>query len=83
MKRLRNFYFITAASALVFALLTRHIPGITVTDFVQGFCYGLTFTMLLAGCVTALIPAFYKGPKKDEAAGAETGPETPDVPAKP
>lgn len=64
MKKLRNFYLITGLAALAFALLTKHIPGVTVTDFVQGFCYGLAITSLIAGLITSTIPYFYRKEKK-------------------
>ncbi len=85
MKKLRDFYFIVGLAALVFAILTRHVPGVTVTDFVQGFCYGLALTMFLAGLITALIPTFYKGHKKEEKAPDDgiDHPETPDASPKP
>jgi hypothetical protein len=66
MKNLRNIYLILGLAALAFALLTKHIPGVTVTDFVLGFCYGMSITLLLAGLVTAAIPYVYRKPKKDD-----------------
>ncbi len=64
MKKLRDFYFIACLAALAFALLTKHIKGITVTDFVQGFCYGLAFTMFIAGIITSVIPYFCRKDRK-------------------
>jgi hypothetical protein len=82
MKKLRNSYFIVGLAALVFALLTKHIPGITVTDFVQGFCYGLAFTMLVVGMITSTIPYFYRNEKRakkplDPAVAPEPTPADP------
>ncbi len=80
MKKLRDFYFIACLAALAFALLTKHIKGITVTDFVQGFCYGLAFTMFIAGLITSVIPCFYRidGKKKH---AEEINPELEDATA--
>ncbi len=64
MKKLRDFYLIAGLAALAFALLTKHIRGITVSDFIQGFCYGLALAMLLAGLITSTIPHFYRNDKK-------------------
>jgi flagellar biosynthesis protein FliR len=64
MKKLRNAYLIAGLGALVFALLTKLIPGVTVTDFVQGFCYGLAVSMLVAGLITSTIPYFYRNEKR-------------------
>ncbi len=76
MKKLRNFYLVAGLAALAFALLTKHIPGITVTDFVQGFCHGFAITMLLAGLVTSTIPYFYRNEKrKKKGVGADISPE--------
>jgi hypothetical protein len=71
MKKLRNFYLIAGLAALAFGLLAKHIPGITVTDFVYGFCWGLAITLLVAGLITASIPVFCRKTKDaDHAAGA-------------
>ncbi len=56
MKKLRNFYLIIGLAAVAFALLAKHIPGVTITDFVYGFCHGLGITALLACLITALVP---------------------------
>ncbi len=68
MKKLRNLYFIAGIFALVFALLTKFIPGVTVTDFVQGFCYGFALAIFIAGIITAAIPYFYRNDRKKGAA---------------
>ncbi len=64
MKKLRNFYLIIGLVALAFALLAKLVPGVTMTDFVYGFCLGLGITALLAGIITAFIPRFCH--KKEE-----------------
>ncbi len=56
MKKLRNFYLIIGLAAVAFALLAKHIPGVTITDFVYGFCLGMGIMALVAGLVTAVIP---------------------------
>ncbi len=66
MKKLRNFYFIAGLFAVAFALLTKLVPGVTITDFVYGFCHGLGITALIAGIVTAAIPHFYRKEKAKE-----------------
>jgi hypothetical protein len=73
MKKLRNIYFIVGIFALAFALLTKHIPGVTATDFVEGFCYGLASALFLAGIVTAIIPFFYRNDKKKDKHAAKDG----------
>ena len=76
MKKLRNFYFIVGVVAIAFALLAKHIPGVTITDFVYGFCHGLGITALIAGLVTTAIPHFYRNEKKTEETTAPTTPDT-------
>ena len=76
MKKLRNFYFIVGALAIAFALLAKHIPGVTITDFVYGFCHGLGITALIAGIVTAAIPHFYRNRKGTEEVTSPTTPDT-------
>ncbi len=66
MKTLRNCYLILGGFAILFALAARFIPGVTITDLVLGFCYGLGVMALLAGIVTAAIPAFYRKEKKED-----------------
>ncbi len=87
MKKLRNFYFIAGLCSLAFALLTKHIPGITVTDFVNGFCYGVSVTMFIAGLITSAIPLFCHKKKVSpaalntnvSAAGHDAATKTPDA----
>ncbi len=74
MKKLRNFYLIVGVVAVAFALLAKLIPGVTITDFVYGFCHGLGITALVAGIVTAAIPHFYRKEKQtEEAVPVENG----------
>ncbi len=92
MKKLRNFYFILGLFAIAFAILTRLIPGVTIIDFVNGFCWGLGVAMLIAGAVTSAIPYLYRNDKKkttpaahddgdtkSAATDSETGTKTPDA----
>jgi hypothetical protein len=65
MKKLRNFYFILGLAALAFALLAKNIPGVTITDFVLGFCHGLAITSLVAGAITSSIPYLYRTKPKE------------------
>jgi hypothetical protein len=71
MKKLRNFYFVVGFGALVFALLAAHIPGVTITDFVLGFCYGLGAALLFAGLLTWVAVAFRR--PKESPKGATNG----------
>lgn len=64
MKNLRNLYLITGLFAIAFALVAGHIPGVTINDFVRGFCHGLGITALVASLITAAIPHLYRT-KKD------------------
>jgi formate/nitrite transporter FocA (FNT family) len=79
MKNLRNIYLILGVAAIVFAILTKHIPGITVTDFVQGFCYGLGLTLLVAGLVTSTIPYLYRTRKGEKKEPAQPEPGDPTI----
>jgi hypothetical protein len=65
MKNLRNFYLILGLFALAFALLAKHIQGVTITDFVLGFFHGLAITALVAGAITAAIPYLYRNRKPE------------------
>ncbi len=87
MKKLRNFYLIIGLAALAFAMLAKFIPGVTITDFVYGFCHGLGITALLAGVVAALIPHLCRkdkaADKKQEAENLSSSPSTSHSPSSP
>ena len=64
MKKLGYTFLITGAIVLAFGLLARIIPGITITDFVFGFCSGLGSALLLGGLGFLATPLFCR--KKGE-----------------
>jgi hypothetical protein len=66
MKKLAYTFLITGAIVLAFGLLAWIIPGITITQFVLGFCFGIGSTLILGGLVFLASPVFCR--KKKEGA---------------
>lgn len=64
MKNLAYTFLIAGAIVLAFALLARFVPGITITDFMFGFCDGIGTTLAVAGLIL-LIPAALRNKKGD------------------
>ena len=83
MKKLRNFYLILGLFAIAFAFVAKHIPGVTITDFVLGFCHGLGITAIIAGIVTAAIPHLYRTPKKEKETPTDNDQQDPHDPKTP
>lgn len=63
MRKLRNFTFIAGLLVLAFGLLANYVPGITITEFVWGFCVGFATAMLAAAIGFAIAPVFCKKKK--------------------
>lgn len=70
MKKLRNICLLTGVIVLGFGLLARIIPGITITEFLWGFCVGMSSMLFVAGTGFAFAPVFCKKNKKGEQAAA-------------
>lgn len=58
MKKLSYTFLIAGAAVSAFGVLARLLPGITITYFMLGFCFGLGGTLLVAGLVFLATPLF-------------------------
>lgn len=66
MKKFRDIALIIGVIAIGYGLLSKIIPGITITDFVWGFLVGLGAAMFIVALCLALVPLFCKKKKKVE-----------------